>query len=88
MTGRDLIIYILENNLEDKPVFEDGKFIGFMTPEEAAELLDTGSATILALANLGKIDSEWVDGGVYIPAKGANKHAQTRGDCINVGQCI
>ena len=36
MTGRDLIIYILENGLEDEPVFKDGKFIGFITTGEAA----------------------------------------------------
>ena len=28
MTGRDLIIYILTNNLENEFVFKDGKFIG------------------------------------------------------------
>lgn len=35
MTGRDLILYILMNNLEDEPVFEEGKFIGFVTDVEA-----------------------------------------------------
>jgi hypothetical protein len=44
MTGRDLIVYILQNNLENEPVFKDGKFIGFMTEGEAAEKFDVGVA--------------------------------------------
>ena len=84
MTGRDLIIYILENNLEDEPVFENGKFIGFMTPDEVAVQMNTGAATVIALANTGRIKSEWVEGGIYIPAKGADQHASTIGDSINV----
>lgn len=84
MTGRELIIYILENNLEDEPVFENGKFIGFKTPEEVAVQMGTGSATVIALANMGRIKSEWVEGGIYIPAKGVDQHAPTIGDNINV----
>lgn len=84
MTGRELIIYILENELEDEPVFENGKFIGFITPEEAAEQMGTGSATVLALANMGRIDSEWVEGGVYIPAKGVEHNAPTGRNSIDV----
>ena len=84
MTGRDLIIYILENNLEDEPVFENGKFIGFITPDEMAVQMGTGEATVIALANMGRIESEWVEGGIYIPAKGADQHASTIGDSINV----
>lgn len=48
MTGRDLIIYILENSLEDEPVFKDGKFIGFITDAEAAVRLKTGISTLAA----------------------------------------
>ena len=36
MTGRDLIIYILENNLENEPVYKDGRLLGFLTVTEAA----------------------------------------------------
>lgn len=46
MTGRDLIIYILANGLEDEEVFQDGKFIGFVTAGEAAAKLGVGVATI------------------------------------------
>ena len=34
MTGRDLIVYILSNNLENEEVFKDGKFIGFIPAQE------------------------------------------------------
>lgn len=67
MTGRDLIIYILANGLEDKPVFEDGKFIGFMTPGEAACDMGVGAATVQAWASMGMLDSIHTVEGVYIP---------------------
>lgn len=53
MTGRDLIIYILENGLEDEPVFNNGKFIGTMTDEEVAVIFGVGVATIRAMADQG-----------------------------------
>lgn len=46
MTGRDLIIYILENHLEDEQVFQNGKILGFMTVNEAALKFDVGPETI------------------------------------------
>ena len=45
VTGRDLILYILSNNLEDEEVFKDGKLIGFLTAWEAAEKMNVGIAT-------------------------------------------
>lgn len=48
MTGKELILYILQNNLEDTVVLKDGIFIGFMTEEEAAAKFDVGVATIRA----------------------------------------
>ena len=68
MTGRELIIYILENNLEEEPIFEDGRFIGFMTVEEAAERMDVGVATIIAWIALGKLDHLLIGTKFYIPA--------------------
>ena len=53
MTGRDLIIYILNHNLEDVEIFKDGKFAGFITEEEAAVKLNVGVATIQAWVSLG-----------------------------------
>lgn len=68
MTGRDLIIYILENNLEDKPVFEDGKLIGFLSVEEAAVRLGVGFETVLTLIDLNVISYEIIGKEYYIPA--------------------
>lgn len=46
MTGRELILYILENKLEDSKVLEGAFFKGFMTEEEAAAKFNVGTATI------------------------------------------
>ena len=67
MTGKDLIIYILANNLENEPVFKDGKFIGYITVGEAAARENVGMATILALINQERIPYELVRGTVFIP---------------------
>lgn len=67
MTGRDLIIYILENNLEDKPVFEDGKLLGFMNTKEAALKFGVGSGTIEAWIKLNKISHIFIGNEFYIP---------------------
>ena len=36
MTGKDLIKYILENDLENEPIVQNGKILGFLSLEEAA----------------------------------------------------
>ncbi len=69
MTGRDLILYILENHLEDEPIFKDGKFIGFVTPDEVAAQCHVGTATVHAWIHQGRLVSEAVREGIYIPAK-------------------
>lgn len=56
MTGRDLIMYILENNLENEPVVKNGVFIGFMTAEEAAVKFNVGVSTIGVYYTLGMLD--------------------------------
>lgn len=66
MTGRDLILYILRNGLEDEPVFQNGKFIGFITVGEAAEKLNVGIPTVEALGNLKYLDVAWFSGGVCV----------------------
>lgn len=56
MTGRELIIYILSNDLEDEPIFKDGKLIGHITIEEAAVKLDVGIETVKALIKQDRLD--------------------------------
>ena len=66
MTGRDLIIYILSNNLEDEPVFMDKGFLNLMSESDAAIKLDVGVATIRTLLELGLIKGVRVGEEVYI----------------------
>lgn len=68
MTGRDLILYILANGLENEPVFKNGKFIGFVTTGEAAAKMDVGIATIHALIKEKRLDGVFVSEGLYVPA--------------------
>lgn len=68
MTGKDLIAYILANNLENEPVFKDGKFIGFITAGEAAEKFNVGLATIFVWVTQKRLDGFIFGDKVYIPA--------------------
>lgn len=68
MTGRDLILYILSNNLENEPVFKDGKFIGFITAGEAAERMNVGVATIYVWFSQKRMDGVLINDRLFIPA--------------------
>lgn len=67
MTGRDLIIYILENDLENKEIFKDGKIPGLLTFEEAAVKFSVGPATIKAWADYGYLEEVGIYDQKYIP---------------------
>ena len=67
MTGRELIIYILQNHLEDEPVVKDGKLVGFLTESEMAAKLCVGPATVHTWALMGIIKSIDIGGVTYIP---------------------
>lgn len=56
MTGKDLIIYILQNNLENEEVFKDGFFVGFMDENEAAVKYGVGVWTIKAWYAIGALN--------------------------------
>lgn len=68
MTGRELILYILQNGLEDEPVFDDGIFLGFMSEMEAAVKFNVGVATILAWYRCGMLPGILIGNSIYIPA--------------------
>lgn len=55
MTGRELIIYILENGLEDEPLFKNGTFLGYKTVAKFAEENGVGVETIKAMILLNQI---------------------------------
>lgn len=66
MTGREMIIYILQHNLEDEEIFKDGVFIGFASEEEAAVKLGVGIATVRTGVMLGVIPGFMIGNKAYI----------------------
>lgn len=68
MTGRDLILYILEHNLENEEVFKDGKFVGFMTAAEYAIEKHIGMATVKTCVERGDIGGIKIGDEIFIPA--------------------
>lgn len=67
MTGRELIVYILENNLEDEVIFENGKIFGFLSLQEAAVKFGVGVSTIATWVKLGMIKHIYIGDTIYIP---------------------
>lgn len=60
MTGRELMLYILQNKLEDEIIIET------MSVEEAAVLYGVGLATIRAWWELGLLDGFDIGGCLYL----------------------
>lgn len=71
MTGRELIVYILENHLEDEPVFKDGTFVGFISEREFANKMNVGPNTVRAWVELHIADGVYIGDNLYIPAVNA-----------------
>ena len=67
MTGRELIVYILTNGLEDEPVFNNGTFIGFKSIGKFAEEQEIGVAAVKTLVQMDLIDSVRVGDSIFIP---------------------
>lgn len=65
MTGKEVIMYILQNDLVNKEVFEDGIFVGFMSEEEAAVKYEVGPATIRSLYTIGCLESFKIGDKIY-----------------------
>lgn len=65
MTGKELILYILQNNLEDVMVLDGCVFIGFMTEEEAAVKFNVGVETIRAWYLCRMIDGSKIGDSLY-----------------------
>lgn len=67
MTGRELIIYILANKLEDEQIFQDGHVVGFLTVEELAVKLQVGPSTVKAWIDHGSLNYVKCGDTIYIP---------------------
>lgn len=68
MTGKELIIYILENDLENEPVFKNDKFLGFKSISEVAEECNVGNETVRIWIEFDMIPSVHVGSTYIIPA--------------------
>lgn len=66
MTGKELIIYILQNDLEDMPVSIDGSFLGFLNTKQAAAKFNVGEATVRIWYQLKAIDGIMIGNELYI----------------------
>ena len=66
MTGRDLVIFILKNRLEDAIIFEDGDIPGYMTVGQASEKWNVGEATVSTWIEMSKIHTITVGNETYI----------------------
>lgn len=65
MTGKELILYILQNNLEDTVVLNGAIFIGYMTVEEAAVKFNVGTATVKAWYDCRMLDGTKIGDTLY-----------------------
>ena len=68
MLGRDWIIYLLENGLENEPMFKDGRLLGFMNEVEAAVKFDVGCSTIRVWVGMKHLEGIYIGDTLYIPA--------------------
>ena len=66
MTGRDLIVYILQNHLEDKPIFIDECFMNMLTEVQAAAKFNVGVETIRVWFSFGALDGIKVGDTIFI----------------------
>lgn len=57
MTGKEMIMYILQNNLENEPIFkEDGTFVEFVDENELASKFGVGVSTIRLWSDHGRLE--------------------------------
>lgn len=66
MTGRELIVYILQNHLEDEIVIENDIFFGMMTEKEASVKFGVGEATIRTWYELGALHGIKIGNSIFI----------------------
>ena len=67
MTGRELILYILQNHLEDQEVFANGKFLDFMTVKETAAKFEVGETTVRVWVKMNMIPYISIGEEIFIP---------------------
>ena len=79
MNGRELIIYILENGLENEDV-TSAEFLRFLpTIEKVAVMFNVGVATVRVWIENGKLDAFEINEQVYITTNSLNAFAEEMG---------
>lgn len=68
LTAKEWMVYILQNELEDEPLFKDGKPLGFLTISEAAAKFDVGAATVCVWIKDYGLPAISIGNQVFIPA--------------------
>ena len=67
MTGKELIMYILQNNLENEQVIGNDNIIGFMSVEETAAKFSVGYFTVLTWYAKGMLKGITINGVPFFP---------------------
>ena len=78
MTGKELIIYILQNNLEDEIVIKDGIFVWLMNEEEAAAKFNVGVATVKAWYACGMLNGTKIGDHLYFLRNASDPREETK----------
>lgn len=66
MTGKELIIYILENDLLDTPIFDNSKIVGLLSIDETAVRLGVGRATIITYIRMKRLDNIIIGNSTFV----------------------
>lgn len=66
ITGRDLILYILKNKLEDKPINDVCCLKRFISAQAAAALYNVGEETVKTWFAMGKLSGIQIGNAIYI----------------------
>lgn len=80
MTGRDLIIYILENGLEDEELLSNSLKPLFMTVEQAAVKWECGPATVKAMVDMRRVKGIKLGNEYFVFAMEPNPFKNERAD--------
>lgn len=88
MTGRDLIIYILDNDLKDVSIFDEKFFSGFISVEDAAKRLEAGTATVMALIRMNRIRAFETSDSIYIFPESLEEYIKSQETIINGGMYV
>ena len=79
MLGRELIVFILENGLENVDIFDAKFFKAFPTVGDVAVEFNVGTATVEAWIQTERLNAIEFDGVVYISPVSVRKLAEEYG---------